>query len=127
MKSIDKTVIKETEFIALFTLILSLLMQSIFLIIGKWDYTVLLGNLLTYIASIGNFLLMGITVQKAVTKDEAEAKKLMKLSQSGRLWIMFIFLLVGILVPVFNNFAVIIPVIFPRISIFFRKYFVKED
>jgi len=76
MKKIDATVLKETGFIAAFTLILSLLMQSVFLIIGKWDYTVLLGNLLGYLAAVGNFFLLGLTVQSAVEKEEKEAKSL---------------------------------------------------
>ena len=48
--------------------------ELVFLIIGKWDYTVLLGNLLSGCAAVLNFLLMGITVQNALSKDEKSAK-----------------------------------------------------
>lgn len=44
---IDATVRRETIYIAVWVGILSLLMEAVFLIIGKWDYTVLLGNLLS--------------------------------------------------------------------------------
>ena len=81
---IDKTVKKETLYIACFSFLLSLLMQSVFLIIGKWHYSVLLGNLWGYASAVANFLLLGLTVQKAVTKDEEEAKKLIKLSHTLR-------------------------------------------
>lgn len=54
MKKVDKTVLRETGYIALFVILLSVLMQAVFLIIGKWDYTVLLGNLLSA-AAVGNF------------------------------------------------------------------------
>ena len=81
MKKIDAVVIKETKYIGLWTLVLSLLMQAVFLVIGRWDYTVLLGNLLSGAAAILNFLLMGITVQRALGKEEAEAKTFIKMSQ----------------------------------------------
>ena len=63
-----------------------MLMQSVFLVAGIWDYKVLSGNILGYIAVVGNFFLMGLTVQKALTKDEKEAKQLIKLSQILRLY-----------------------------------------
>jgi hypothetical protein len=46
MKKIEPVVYKETLNIAIWTLILSAIMQAVFLVIGKWDYTVLLGNVL---------------------------------------------------------------------------------
>ncbi|MBR3961777.1 MAG: hypothetical protein IKK13_06175 [Clostridia bacterium] len=123
---LDATVKRETKFIALFTAVLSLLMQSVFLIIGKWDYTVLLGNLLGYSAGLGNFVLLGITVQNAVTKSEDDAKKLIKLSQQLRLFGMLGIALIGYLVPVFHIIAVIIPFLFPRIAIALRSALIKD-
>lgn len=127
MKKIDATVLKETGFIAAFTIILSLLMQSVFLIIGKWDYTVLLGNLLGYLAAVGNFFLLGLTVQSAVEKETKEAKNLMKLSSTLRLLMMFVIAIIGYVVPVFNIIAMIIPYLFPRIALAVRPAFLKKD
>lgn len=126
MGRIDKTVLNETRFIAVFSFLLSILMQSVFLVAGMWNYRVVLGNVLTLFAGILNFFLMGLTVQKAVEKDEQDAKSLMKLSGNLRLWGMFVVLLIGILIPVFDTVAVIIPVFFPRISVFIRKLFLKD-
>lgn len=120
MKKIDSTVLKETEYIAFFTLILSVILQSVFLILNKWDYTVLLGNIFGFLAAVGNFFLMGITVQKALTKDQKEAKDLMKLSQTLRMLMLFVAAIIGYLVPFFNIIAVIIPFLFPRIAISLR-------
>ena len=120
MKKIDKTVLKETGFIAVVALILSVLMQAVFLIIQKWDYTVLCGNVLGYIACVGNFLLMGLTVQTAVLKEEKDAKSMMKLSQMLRNLLLFLVALLGHLLPVFNLIAVVIPFLFPRIAVSFR-------
>ena len=126
MKKIDLTVLKETKYIALFSLILSMLMQSVFLIIGRWDYTVLLGNILGFSAAVGNFLLMGITVQNALVKSENDAKNLIKFSQTMRMLLLFGAAILGHLIPVFSLIAVVIPYIFPRIAILFRPLFIKE-
>ncbi|MBQ2676805.1 MAG: hypothetical protein IJF54_05350 [Clostridia bacterium] len=127
MKKIDATVLKETAYIAAFTVILSALMQSVFLIIGKWDYTVLLGNTMGIIAAAGNFLLMGITVQSALGKEQKQAADIMKLSQTLRMLLLFVIALIGYLVPVFNVIAVIIPYIFPRIAVALRPAFSKKQ
>lgn len=126
MKKIDKTVLKETRYIALITFLFSVLMQSVFLVINRWDYTVLCGNLLGFSAAVGNFLLMGITVQNALDKSEKEAADLMKLSQRGRLFMLFAVALVAYLVPVFNLIAVVIPLVFPRIAVALRPIMVKD-
>jgi len=126
MKKIDKTVLKETGYIAVITFLLCLLMQSVFLIIGKWDYTVLCGTLLGFFAAVGNFLLMGITVQNALDKSEKEAADLMKLSQRGRLLLLFVVALIAYLVPVFNIIATVIPMTFPRIAIALRPVIIKD-
>ena len=126
MKKIDKTVKKETGFVLVFVLIFSVLMESVFLILDKWDYTVLLGNVLGAVAATGNFLLLGITVQNALGKDEKEARNRMKLSQMMRLFMMFIVALVAYLVPVFEIIAVVVPFIFPRIAIALRYFFIKK-
>ncbi len=127
MKKIDSTVLKETRYIAAFVFIFSLLMQSVFLIAGLWTYKVLLGNILGFVAAVGNFLLMGITVQSAVEKEEKDAKNLIKLSQSLRLLMMFAIALIGYLIPVFNIIAVIIPYLFPRFAIALKPLFMKKE
>ena len=127
MKKIDRTILVETAYIAAAVLIFSMLMQSVFLIIGKWDITVLWGNLLGSGAAVLNFFLMGLGVQKALGKEQKEAANVMKFSQSARLFMMFIVALVGYLVPVFNLIAVVIPFIFPRIAVMIRPLFKRGD
>ena len=118
---VDKTVKKETLYVACFSVVLSMLMQSVFLIIGQWHYSVILGNLWGFAAAVLNFFLLGLTVQKAVTKEPEEAKKLIKLSHTLRNMLILIVAVIGIVVPFFNTWASIIPLLFPRISILFRK------
>ena len=126
MIKIDETVKKETKYIAVFVALLSVLMQAVFLILSKWDYTVLLGNLLTGTAGVLNFLFLGITVQKAVLKEEEAAKKTMEASRVYRMLFMVIVVLVGVNVSCFSIWAVLIPLFFPRIAIAFRSIFDKK-
>ena len=126
MKKLDPTVKKETLYISGFALILSVLMQVVFVLVGKWDFTVLFGNFLGIVAAVGNFLLMGITIQKALAKEEKDARNLIKLSQTLRLIMLFIIALIGYLVPVFNTIAVVIPYLFPRIGVMIRSFAIKD-
>jgi multisubunit Na+/H+ antiporter MnhC subunit len=95
-------------------------MQAVFVLLKRWDYTVILGNLLSYTASVLNFYFMGLTVQKAVTMDEKDAKKLMKSSQGLRNAVVFLVVVIGVVAPCFNTVAVIVPIFFPRIAVSFR-------
>ncbi len=126
MDKIDITVWKETKYIAVSVLLMSILLQAVFLIGGQWDYTVLLGNLICGIAGILNFFLMGITVQKAITKDEKEAKNTMKLSQTYRTFFLAIVLIIAFTVPCFHRWASLIALFFPRIAVMFRPVLDKR-
>ena len=126
MSKINDAVKRETVYIAIWVIILSAVMQAVFLIIGKWDYTVLLGNLLSGLLSVFNFFFMGLTVQKAVEKEEKDAKSTIRMSQSFRTLFMFVVVLLGVLLPCFNICASIIPLLFPRIAIAFWGFFNKN-
>lgn len=123
MKKIDPTIIKETIYVLVWVLGLSVIMQAVFLIIKRWDYTVLTGNVLTGFAVTLNFFLMGLGVQKSLGKEEKEAKKVIRLSQIYRYLILIVFLVIGVVFKCFNNWTVFIPVIFPRIAIAARPLF----
>lgn len=127
MVKVDKTVKKETLYIAVCVVILSVIMQAVFLCFGKWDYTVLFGNLLSSSGMVLNFFLMGLTVQKAVTKEEKNAKSIMQISQMLRYLLLAVVLGSGVALSCFNTLSVIIPVIFPRIAIALRPQFFKKS
>lgn len=127
MKKIDRTVKKETVYIALLTGIFSVFMQSVFLVIGKWDYTVLLGNLLGAFAAVANFFIMGLSVQSALNKEKKEIQNIMKISQMLRMLMLFAVAVIGYFVPVFNLIAVIIPFIFPRLAVTLRAASIKKE
>lgn len=127
MIKLEKAVRCETGYIAIWVLILSALMQAVFLILNKWDYTVLLGNLLSGSVSLLNFLLMGLTIQSATSKDEAQAKQQMRLSQTLRMLMIFAATVLGVLLPCFNTITSIVPIFFPRIALAFQPLFLRDD
>jgi len=126
MKKPGAVVLKETKYIALVVLSLSFVMQIVFAVLSAWDYKVLLGNILSAALSITNFLFMGITVEKAVLCDEKEARTIIRNSQTLRQIMLFAVTAAGVLLPCFNTFSVIIPLIFPRIAISLKPLFGKN-
>ncbi len=125
----QKAVIDNTKYIALFTAILSVIMQAVFLILKKWDYTVLTGNILGGSAAVLNFFAMAMFVQAAIEKEQKEAKNLLKLSQTVRYLFLIIIAVIGITVPVFNGITTVVPFLFAQFAvtlypIFFRN---KEE
>lgn len=126
MKKIDGVVLKETRYIAVWVLILSAVMQAVFLIGGWWDYTVLLGNVLSGAAVVLNFLGMGITVQNAVNKEEKQAGQMMKASNAVRMLGVFVVVVLGVLLDCFSTWTVIIPLFFPRLIITIRPLWDKQ-
>lgn len=126
MRSIDPVVKKETKYIAAWVLVLSALLQAVFLIIGRWDVSVLLGNLLSGVAVVANFFAMALTVARAVDKDKKDAAQMMKLSSTARMLVLFIVVIIGALLDCFNLWAVLVPLLFPRIGIAFRSLFDRK-
>lgn len=126
MKTIDATIKKETRYVLIFTVIFSVLMQAVFLIVGKWDYTVLLGNLLSVAAAVGNFFAMCLSIQNALGKDEGDVKKYMRASQSYRMLALVVVAVIGYVVPIFDVIAVVIPLIFPGFAVRLRAILIRN-
>ena len=124
MIKIDDAVRKETKYIAFWVLVFSAVMQLAFFFSDHWDFTVLWGNLLTGVAVVVNFFLMGLTIQKALEKEEKDARNFMKLSQTYRF--LFLVAVVAIGAALFSLWAAIIPVFFPRVAILIRPLFDKK-
>ena len=123
---IDRTVLRETRFIAAVTLACCVLMHAGFLIAGKWSLSVLWGSLLGAAAAVGNFFLMGLTIQKALDRYEQGARALSKLSWTLRMLMLAAVGAIGLSVPVFHGLATILPFFFPRIAVAIRQFVTRE-
>lgn len=126
MKKVDPVVLKETAFIAAFTIVFSGIMQAVFIAFGNWGYPQVLGNILGAFGAVLNFFLMALTVQKSVNLPEDDAKTKVRFSQMARLFMLAVIAIIGGVFKCFDILAVLIPFLFPRIAIFFRPYFNKK-
>lgn len=123
---VEDAVRLETKRIAAGTVILSVVMEAVYLLGGWWDYTVLLGNLLGAAGAVLNFFLMGLTIQQAAQEDQKKASNLIKLSQLLRLLMLFVVAIVGVCLPCFDMWAALIPLFFPRLVIPAIQYVEKR-
>ena len=118
---------KETVYIAVWELVLSAAMQAVFLVLKKWDCTVLLGNLGAAAVSVANFYLMGLSVEKSLDKEEKDAKKFMQMSQTLRSFMLFAWAILGAVLPCFNIVASLVPLLFPTFAVRVRMFTVKNE
>lgn len=126
----QKTVIKETLFVAIFTFACSALMNAVFVALRYWNYKVLTGSLLSSVVSVLNFYMMGIVIQSIIENKTLESKdrqQRVKLSFILRMICLAVVVAVGVALPWFNTWTVVIPIFFPRIAMLFRPFFGKEE
>ena len=117
----DPAVKKETGYITVWVLLLSLLMEAVFLIIRQWDLSVLFGNLGGAVLAVGNFFLLAYTVSRAVDKGKPE-EAAQRVKATATLRLIGVGALSALFIGVFktNVLATLIPLLFPRVAIAFR-------
>ena len=120
MSGIDPVVKRETRYIAFWVLIFSVIMEAVFLAIGKWNLTVLFGNILGAAGTIANFFLMALTVQKSLDMDEKDAANNMKLSHTLRNIMIIAVVVLGFVLPFTSPWSTVIPLFFTRIAVALR-------
>lgn len=109
---------RETGRIACGVLGFSAVMELVFVLIRRWDYTVLLGNLLGGGWAVLNFFLLGLTVQRMADESDPKRAKLKQQgSYSGRMLLTLGIIILAIKAPVFSWPAAVIPLLFPRLTI----------
>ena len=128
MRKPEPVVRQETLYIACWVAVFSVLMQAVLLIIGKWHWSMLFGNLWGAAVALGNFFAMCLYVQKAVDQEEKEAKQTIKASLSMRFAALV--LLTGIGVAIFYNhnawITVALPLVFPSFAVYLRPLIDKN-
>lgn len=126
---IQPAVKKETAYIAAGTGIGTLLM-----FIGFWllhmaapeyvplDYKVFLTGILGAAVAVGNFFMMGLTVQRVTSaENDQQAYNAMKASYRYRTLGQLLWVVLALVVPCFNGAAGIIPLFIPNICIKLRE------
>ena len=123
---LDPVVRRETVFMACATLICTVLLQAGFFILGKWDLSVLLGGIVGWVMTAGNFFLMSVNVQKAVEcDDEAQARLRMRASYTWRMSAMLGILILAFILDFVHWIPVMVAMFYPRIVITIRQLWQK--
>lgn len=113
---LSPAIIKETKHITIGVLLGDVLMIAVFALLKKLDYTVFLGALLGTAAAILNFFAMGVRAQKAMA-DPDRAAMIIRRSYTVRMLFMVAVMAVGVAAPCFHVVAVVLPYLFPSITI----------
>lgn len=109
---------RETLHIAAGVAGLSAAMHIVYLLLGKWSVAVLWSTLLGGGWAVLNFIILGLTVQQmAADPSEKRGKLKLQLSYSLRMLLTLAVVILGIKLPCFTWPAVVVPLLFPRITI----------
>lgn len=128
MARIEPAVKKETGYVALWVGVAILPVQAVCLLLGWWNWPVLWGSLLGSVTAVGNFLLMGLTVQKALTQDKKKASQMIQFSSGGRLLMQgAVLIIAGALPHIFNLWTAIIPLVIPTFAVRIRHWKLAKD
>ncbi len=108
---------REIKRISTGVLLGSALMVAVFAVLGRFSWPVLWGALLGDAVAIGNFVFLGISVQKAAAAEALRARQIMQFTYSLRMLIVVAALALSMAVKVFYWLTVLIPLLLPRITI----------
>ena len=125
---IQPAVKTETGRIAIATAVGVLIMYLVFfvlhMVVPNWapfDIKVILGGIGGFIVAVGNFFWMALTVQKVASmEDEKAARSTMGVSYRYRTLLQLLWVILAIVVPVFNLVAGIVPLFIPSLFIKLR-------
>lgn len=118
---LDPVVIKENLYMALGSAVCTLIVQLVFWAVGMYDITVLFGGLWGLFITVLNFFIMSVAIQKAMASgDEQQAKLKLQASYTGRMLLLVVLMIVGIVVPFMHWAPVLISVFYPRVVISVR-------
>ena len=151
---VQQAVKRSTAIVAVGVLLMSAVMVAVFALMGKYDWTVLLGALWGSLFAVLNFFLMGLGVQAAadlaaagteelpdedqpddepgvkerpLTEAEKKVRKRVQLSYSARMIMLVLAALIALAAPCFQTVAAVLPILFPQVVIRFQSLFEKKE
>ena len=126
-----KIVFQETAVVAVGEVVGVSAMLAVFALLGSFDRSVLLGGIVGGIMAILNFFFMAVGASLAADKAEAQdvkgGKSLLQTSMLLRYAVLFVVLFACAKSGLFNAIALVIPLIFVRITISAAEFFRKKE
>lgn len=123
----SEVIVSETKTVAKGTVILTGISLFVCLLMGEFNIPTILGFLLGSIYSVYNFYRMGKTIEKSFNMPPHKAQGYMTSQYFIRLICTGLVIFIGFYVDYINYFGIIIPLIFPKLTIFFSEIFRKEE
>lgn len=120
----QETVKRETKRIAIGQSILLAVMLMVYIALGRFSLSILLGGLIGSAYAVFNFFMLGMTVQKVASMKEENAelaRMQMKSSYNSRMVGMVLLMVICFALPFVDGLAAIIPLVFPRLTILFLQ------
>lgn len=126
-----RLVLSETRIVLLGEVIGVAAMLGVFALLGRFDMSVLLGGLIGGLLSVANFFFMAANAvmagDRAAGQDMKGGRKLIRLSYTVRVIVIFALLFAVVKSGVGNVFASVLPLLFVRPIITIAEFFRKKD
>lgn len=114
-----KHFVKVTKFNAVLTAVENV----VFLLLSKWDFTVLIGSLWGLLMTSLYFYLICVSVPRALNNEDPNvARKHIQATYIERMLIVVLGVVIAFKVPFIHSWAAVIPLLFTRISISILYY-----
>ena len=118
MNKMRPEVAQQFEGISKINIVLTIIENVVFFVLGKWDYTVLIGSVWGLAMTSAFFYLITVSVPKAFRYEDVEmAQKAVKVSRLERMLVLGVGIVVALKFEAINAIAAIVPLLFTRISI----------
>ena len=128
MSKMDPAAVKQFEKVTKLNFVLTAIENIVFMVMGKWDVTVLLGSLWGLALTSFFFYRICITIPQALHMEDADlAAKHVTNSQTERLLVLGVGIVAAFKLEFINRWAAIIPLIFTRISIIILNFKGEEE
>lgn len=125
-----KIVYRETAVAAIGVTLCTAVMIAVFVLLDKFDMSVLWGGLMGAVLSIGNFFFMAlgtsIAADKAEQQDVAGGTRLVRNSYMLRLLVLFLILILCAKSGVFHLIALVLPQVFVRPTLTAAEFLKKK-
>ncbi len=126
-----KFVLRETVTLAIGEAICTAIMVGFFALLNKFDLSVLLGGLVGWAVTVGNFFFLAITAslasERAMNQDVEGGKKMVKASQTYRFLGVGAILVLCAASKLFNVLALVLPLLFQRPVLLIAEFFRKKE
>ncbi len=123
----EESLKKDLKEIAISNFILNIIQNIVFLILGYWDLTVLLGSLWGYALSVLMLFLLARAVEKAVDKDPKQSGMYMQSTYLFRTAVLAVGVYFAITLNGINWISTCIALVFTKVSIMIITYLRRKE